>query len=53
MLFISPEENVLAPGTGELHLQENEDITIVLPDGDEIYVSGTGAVFGSDGKEKA
>jgi hypothetical protein len=40
MLYLSGEDNTLAPGVAELHMQENEDLTILLPDGTEIYVSG-------------
>jgi hypothetical protein len=50
MLYVAAEENVLAPGTAELHMQENEDLTILLPEGDEIYVSGTGEVTDSQGR---
>lgn len=52
MLYISAEENALAPGTAELHMQENESLTVILPDGDEIYVSGDGSVFDSSGRKR-
>jgi hypothetical protein len=51
MLFISAEENELAPGVAELHIQASEVITVILPEGDEIHVSGDGKVFDSYGKE--
>lgn len=50
MLYVSPEENVLAPGVAELHMQETEDLTIILPNGDEIYVGGDGSVADSAGR---
>lgn len=33
-----------------LHLKEDEDITIVLPDMTEVYVSGSGEVSDSQGR---
>lgn len=51
MLYIPAEDNALAPGVAELHLQEAEDIIIVLPEGDEIYVAGDGRVTDNFGKE--
>lgn len=49
MLFIPGEENVLAPGVPELHLQFTDDITVILPNGEEIYISGDGRVSDNDG----
>jgi hypothetical protein len=51
MLYLSGEDNALAPGVAELHMQENEDLTILLPDGTEIYVSGNGQVFDNQARE--
>jgi hypothetical protein len=41
MLYIAADKNP-SSNVAELHLQEHEDITIILPDGTEIYVSGDG-----------
>jgi hypothetical protein len=51
MLYLSAEDNTLAPGVVEVHMQETEDLTIILPEGDEIYVSGNGQVFDNQGRE--
>jgi hypothetical protein len=51
VLYISAEENVLAPGVAELHLQPSDDVTVILFDGSEIYVSGDGGVRDSQGRE--
>jgi len=39
----------LGNGGPELHLSPEDDITVILPDGEEIYVSGDGAVADTDG----
>lgn len=51
MLYISAEDNMLSPGVAELHMQANDDITIILPGGEEIYVSGNGTVQDNFGRE--
>ena len=51
MLYIPADGNALADGIAELHLQETEDITVILPDGDEIYISGTGHIETGDGRK--
>jgi hypothetical protein len=51
MLYLSAEDNTLAPCVAEVHMQETEDLTIILPEGDEIYVSGNGQVFDNQGRE--
>jgi hypothetical protein len=51
MLFIAAEDNALAPGVAELHMQATEDVTVILPEGDEIYVAGDGSVHDGQGRE--
>jgi len=43
------EKPPLGDGGSELHMDYEDDITIILPDGEEIYVSGNGAVANSGG----
>jgi len=50
MLYISAENNALAPGIAELHMQPGEDITIIFVEGDEIYVNGDGSVEDGSGR---
>lgn len=49
MLYIAADENDLAPGVPELHLDTSDAITIILPNGDEIYVDGDGTVTNGSG----
>jgi hypothetical protein len=51
MMYVAAEENALAPGIAELHIQAAEDVTIILPEGEEIYVAGDGSVRDSQGRE--
>jgi hypothetical protein len=50
-VYVAAEENALAPGIAELHIQAAEDVTIILPEGEEIYVAGDGSVRDSQGRE--
>jgi hypothetical protein len=50
VLFVSAEGNEMAPGVAELHLQAGDDITVIFPDGTELYVAGNGDVTAGDGR---